>query len=105
MKVTYITDQVLDAVKKERERQFKKFGDTPDTTKLAYGTDCEKLAILTEEHGEVGKEVCEGELFGNDTDFNLYVELVQVAAVATAFAETLVRDKRVRLAEAYAGSN
>lgn len=92
MKVTKITHEVLADVVTERRRQYGKFGDT---NPLSVGPDTHRLACLSEEFGEAAREVCEGELFGNLTDANLYKELVQVAAVATAFAETLRRDGRV----------
>jgi hypothetical protein len=47
---------------------------------------------LLEEHGEVAEVICEFQL-GNleipQHDLHLYNELIQVAAVATAFAEKI----------------
>lgn len=47
-----------------------------------------KLAVLGEEFGEVCKALNE-----NEPPADLYVELVQVAAVATAWAESLLETK------------
>ena len=46
------TDQVLVLVMTEREQQFKKWGEQNHEPALWY-------AILGEEFGEVGKEICE----------------------------------------------
>lgn len=50
-----------------------------------------KLAVLTEEVGEVAKEVYTSAVFDSDEDTiaKLRTELVQVAAVAVAWAESL----------------
>ncbi len=57
-----------------------------------------KLPVLTEEHGEVGKALYEltlfdmfarGETIRADLVKNLHTELIQLAAVATAWAESL----------------
>jgi len=52
-----------------------------------------KLAILVEEVGEVARELCEAG--GNDPGPNLRVELIQVAAVAVAWAEALDKTPEV----------
>ncbi len=97
MRVTEHLDEVLSDVRLERERQFRKFGDE---NFMSTGTDSQMLACLAEEFGEVAKEVCEGEMFGHDTDGNLYKELIQVAAVASGMAERMRRDGRVMPATA-----
>lgn len=94
MRVTYLTHTVLGDVETERHRQHQKHGDADNP--LSRGPDTARLACLAEEFGEVSKEVCEGELFGNDTDAALYKELIQTAAVAVAHAETMRRDGRIK---------
>lgn len=48
-----------------------------------------KLAILTEEVGEVARELCDASHERKAPDRNLRVELIQVAAIAVAWAESL----------------
>lgn len=75
------TENVLNDVFTERERQVRLHGDH---TPADPGMDpCMKLAILMEEVGEVARELCDG------PTRNLRVELIQVAAVAVAWAESL----------------
>lgn len=81
----------LAAVMRERHRQLAKFGHQRHANPGVW------LAILGEEFGEV----CEaaGPLMGlgtgkqTDAD-DLYTELIQVAAVAVAWAEQLAEEKR-----------
>lgn len=84
---------VLNDVIKERERQErlraegKFFMTCADAMPLA-----EKLAVLSEETGEVAHEVCDALARGGSepvSKLRLYTELVQVAAVAVAWAESL----------------
>ncbi|MEK5207498.1 MazG-like family protein [Psychrobacillus sp. FSL H8-0510] len=51
------------------------------------------LAILGEEFGEVCEAMQQGSIASKETDANnLYEELIHVAAVASAFAEQVLRD-------------
>ena len=79
------TEFVLALVERERERQeeLKECGKFAATCadEIPAG---EKLAILVEEVGEVAREVCE-----RGARAELLEELVQVAAVAVAWAESL----------------
>jgi hypothetical protein len=61
-----------------------KFGGTHI---MPGGTDLQRLAVLSEEFGEVSIEVCKGiEVDEQVRRPNLYTELIQVAAVALAWA-------------------
>lgn len=52
------------------------------------------LAILGEEFGEVCQAIQQGSSSSKETDAsNLYEELIHVAAVASAFAEQVIRDQ------------
>lgn len=83
------TGQILQLVAEERIRQSikhrgKTAGDTihPDI----------KMSVLTEEVGEVAEHVCEAHAEGGLTPeraAELKIELIQVAAVAVAWAESL----------------
>lgn len=77
---------VFDEVRAERERAHTKHGDTsmessaPDTYR--------RLAILTEEVGEVAKEFNDAEHDQRPVDLvKLRKELIQVAAMAGAWAD------------------
>ena len=80
-------DEVFDAIDAERVRQGEKWSHWH---RWGYG-DCSqqglllpvKVAVLTEEVGEVARAVLDG-----DKD-QLRAELVQVAAVAVAWLESL----------------
>jgi len=90
---------ILDEVMQERSRQDEKFGEQNHNT-VAW------MAILTEEVGESAKEACEvyfnqrlrfrnkevGEIYSIGLK-NLREELIQVAAVAVAFVESLDRNE------------
>ena len=67
--------QVLEAVLAERERQDKKWGDQ------TFNTDDRWTVILTEEVGEVAREVYEKRSAG------MFEEIIQCAAVCFAWAE------------------
>ena len=92
------TDQVFVLILAERERQFKKWGQQNHDPALWY-------AILGEEFGEVGKEICEREAeLGRGMDIiashhadNLRTELIHLLAVGTAMLESLERNQDVRL--------
>jgi len=94
-----VINAVLDEVLQERAKQDDKFGQQNHNT-VAW------MAILTEEVGESAKEACEvyfkqrlrfknkevGELYSAGLK-NLREELIQVAAVAVAFVESLDRNE------------
>lgn len=71
---------VLSAVTAERDKQDRKWGVRRDQSHPLWFT------ILGEEVGEVANAILEGKHKG------LYKELIQVAAVAVAFAEALLPD-------------
>lgn len=75
------TDLVLNDVKGERIRQDRKFGPSH--------ADRPFMEILVEEIGEVARAVLE-----RKSKEDLYEELIQVAAVAVAWAEW-IRDSAV----------
>lgn len=75
------TAAVLYDVAAERERQNRLWSREPG---IWHDPDGVKLAVLTEEVGEVARALLELE-----SPERLRAELVQVAAVATAWAETL----------------
>ena len=89
---------VLDLVLAERRKQDKKWGQQNHDPALWY-------AILGEEFGEVGKEICEREAeLGRGMDIiashhadNLRTELIHLLAVGTAMLESLERNQDVRL--------
>lgn len=76
------------AIKDERQRQEQKHpGRTPASAAL---TDADKLVILAEEFGEAAREVYE------KRPAQLRAELVQVAAVAVAWLESLDAAQKVQ---------
>lgn len=89
MNLAYITTmlEVNKQILKERARQNEKWG-------LQNHDNGRWLAILGEEFGEVCQAMQQGSLASKETDAsNLYEELIHVAAVASAFAEQVLRDK------------
>jgi NTP pyrophosphatase (non-canonical NTP hydrolase) len=80
IKVNPMNLVLLDIIK-ERKSQDEKWGSQRDLDPLLWN------AILGEEVGEVSKAILEN-------DEGLYDELIQVAAVATAWAEA-IRAKRL----------
>lgn len=89
MNLAYVTTmlEVNKQVIKERARQNEKWG-------LQNHDNGRWLAILGEEFGEVCQAMQQGSLASKETDAsNLYEELIHVAAVASAFAEQVLRDK------------
>lgn len=87
------TGEVLFAVAIERRRQeelraqgkFRTTCATPDGM-----TNAEKLCVLAEEFGEVARHCCEEQIDPTRLDKRkLKKELIEVAAVAVAWAETL----------------
>jgi hypothetical protein len=100
------TGEVLSDVNSERSRQeeLKKSGKFFWTCASPDVNDSDKLAVLAEEFGEVSKEVVDAMIergrYAKETleqpphriaalKLALYKELVQVAAVAVAWAESL----------------
>lgn len=88
------SEQLL-AVRAERRRQveLQAAGRFKYTCADGELSDAERLAVLAEEFGEVAREVAEG-VAGNGVDLDaLRKELIQVAAVAVAWAEWIDRRK------------
>tara|TARA_Y100000034_G_C6690153_1_gene303858 strand:+ start:340 stop:600 length:261 start_codon:yes stop_codon:yes gene_type:complete len=73
--------QVLEAVLAERERQDDKWGDQ------THNSDEYWMVILTEETGEVAREVYEKRSAG------MFEEVIQCAAVCFAWAEAYLNRK------------
>ena len=73
--------QVLEAVLAERERQDDKWGDQ------THNSDEHWMVILTEEIGEVAREVYEKRSAG------MFEEVIQCAAVCFAWAEAYLNRK------------
>ena len=91
MTVPTRTDHILIMVELERDRQRQLFADgkIPEALDDITIDDVTKLAILIEEVGEVAKEINDGNRTPARTYYrNLLTELVQVAAVAAAWAES-----------------
>ncbi len=78
-------DDIRRAIDMERDRQQEKWGGThrwgQGDCSSAMVTRTVKVAVLTEECGEVARAVLE------DDDMGLVEELIQVAAVAIAWIE------------------
>jgi hypothetical protein len=89
----YKTTLVLEEVRKERVRQEQLVmdGKFPFNCSDPERLNIEKFPVLGEEFGEVSKEVYEL-LIGPGSKENLRTELIQLAAVATAWAEALTPD-------------
>lgn len=94
-----IRPRALDMVAAERRRQERKCAEKR-AEGLAWLTcastempDGEKLAVLVEEVGEVARELCDARAENRPPSPNLLVEVVQVAAVALAWAESLLTEE------------
>ena len=85
---------LLREVSIERDRQEMKFGAKGRTCASREMPEGEKYLVLGEEFGEVGRAVLEGDREG------LLQELIQVAAVAVAWAEALQPPRSGRVSEA-----
>ena len=82
-----IRNAVLNQIVNERLKQDAMWGKQ----RHDHGT---WLAILMEEVGEVAQAMQEGLIHHKESDAgNLYNELIQVAAVATAIAEQVAEDE------------
>ncbi len=79
-------DAVLHDVASERGRQDTKWGDA-SAVNLSL---LDALPVLVEEVGEVATEILKIR-WGHADPSALYVELIQVAAVAVAMAESLIQ--------------
>jgi len=82
--------KIFTAIRAERLRQEKLHGTGTCASPLIEHSH--KLAVLTEEVGEVAKEVLDLTNFeseAEDPEGNLRTELIQVAAVAVAWLESL----------------
>ncbi|UOQ93391.1 MazG-like family protein [Halobacillus shinanisalinarum] len=81
------TIEVLDDIRRERIRQEKKWGKQRHDYPFW-------LTILTEEVGEVAQAMQQGSVAYKQSDSDdLYEELIQVAAVATAIAEQVKEER------------
>jgi hypothetical protein len=87
---------ILDAIAVERARQ-EDIGEAKRAQGIDWrscadpdmgGGDPMRLAVLAEEFGEVANAVLET-AYGSDDDAHLRTELIQVAAVAAAWAEAI----------------
>ena len=77
---TNVQDRVWNDVLGERNRQDEKFGDQ------TYNSNELWNVIGVEEVGEVAKAI-----YDRDAPFHLYAEIIQVAAVYVAWAESIQR--------------
>lgn len=86
-----VLDQVLDAVAAERERQEQKHRGSTCASKDVPHT--RKFLVLMEEVGEVAQAINDGTLTVKERA-HLRAEIIQVAAVAVAWAESLTPTER-----------
>ena len=84
-----VGDVVAEIHRQDRLARAGKFGGTHI---LPGGPDLARLGVLTEEVGEVAKEVNEAEMGNRDDDDHpeLYKELIQTGASAVAWATALL---------------
>jgi hypothetical protein len=84
-----LSDLTLAAIQAEATRAHLRHGEI--SMLGAKHTDCDRLAILVEEVGEVARELCEHKLgnSGPDHKAKLAGELIQVAAMACSWVEQL----------------
>lgn len=87
------TEHVLNEVGRERLRQetLKAEGRFRYTCADSRMDDGEKLACLAEEFGEVAKAMLHNRMLVSDGGGDLRTELIHVAAVAVAWAESITR--------------
>lgn len=79
--------KVINDINQERSNQKAKWGEQHHSYAFWY-------AILGEEFGEVGQAIQKGSVAHKASDADdLYKELIQVAAVATAIAEQVIADE------------
>lgn len=79
-------DNILNDIKKERDRQDKKWG-------LQEHHPCVWLTILSEEIGEVAKEICDSGFRTDNLSDNYRNELIQSAAVLVAMIQNFDNEK------------
>lgn len=90
---------VLDAVFEERDRveaiceQKRRDGEQWFSCADPRMSNGDKLAVLMEEVGEVAEELCEARAADVEPSPNLRTELIQVAAVAAAWATSIEVDE------------
>jgi len=84
-------EEMLKRVGEERYRQeeLRRAGKFPHTCAGLGYAQSEKLVVLAEEFGEVSRHVAEFIASGELDEMSLRKELIQVAAVAVAWAESL----------------
>lgn len=87
------TEHVLNEVARERLRQetLKAEGKFRHTCADTGMDDGDKLAALAEEFGEVAKAMLHRRMLVSDGGGDLHEELIHVAAVAVAWAESVRR--------------
>lgn len=83
---THIQEEVISRTKLERVKQDKKWGIRDQHPSVW-------LTILTEEYGEVAREICEANFDPTKLSDNYEEELVQVIAVAMAMLENHLYNK------------
>lgn len=81
-------EKYLKKIVEERKRQDAKWGPDRNMHPATW------LTILTEETGEVAKEICDSRFYSNEMSDNYEKELVQVAAVALAALENIHKYKK-----------
>lgn len=81
-------ENILEDIRKERERQDLKFGADRDQHPAVW------LTVLTEEVGEVAQEICDSNFNVDNLKDNYRVELIQVAAVAVAAIQNYDNSKK-----------
>lgn len=77
--MTIVMENVFELIRQERERQDKKWGADRDQDDYVWET------ILTEEVGEAAESILK------DTPAHTTEEVIQIAAVATAWLECMLR--------------
>lgn len=84
---------VFNDVRREifRQDQLARAGKFGGTHVLPSGPDFARLAVLTEEVGEVARELNEALIRGDRDLPKLYAELVQVAACAVSWGTALIQ--------------
>lgn len=89
-------EEVSLVVQQEIDRQdiLARTGKFDNTHVLPGGPDLARLAVTTEEMGEVAKEVTIGiKATGYERQDNLYDELIQTAACAEAWAAAILEER------------
>ena len=84
-----LDDVLLERIRQEKLKAEGRFAYTCADQEMH---PCEKLAVLSEEVGEVARALLELMRLANDTHgMDLRAELIQVAAVAVAWVESIDR--------------